>query len=151
MIRRPPRSTLFPYTTLWRQSQSMVILDWSNPAATPVYIRTHGLPGGQPSGTGPVPTSLHGAISAHEHPNAAGKLVSGVTADDVIGNRVYAAWGVGSNGVMQILDRKKLLPPAYGGSFSGDPDNPPDAQLLSAQVGRMDMSPGPGGPPDSPG
>ena len=73
---------------LWRQSQSMVILDWSNPAATPVYIRTHGLPGGQPSGTGPVPTSLHGAISAHEHPNAAGKLVSGV---DVIGNRIYAA------------------------------------------------------------
>ncbi|TMI00541.1 MAG: hypothetical protein E6H39_05550 [Betaproteobacteria bacterium] len=130
---------------LWRQSQSMVIVDWSNPAATPVYIRTHGLPGGQPSGTGPVPTSLHGAISAHEHPNAAGKLVSGATADDVIGNRVYAAWGVGSDGVMQILDRKKLLPPAYGGSFSGDPDNPTDAQLLSAQVGRMDMSPDQGG------
>src|SRR6266567_3061086 len=99
---------------LWRQSQSMVIVDWSNPAATPVYIRTYGLPGGQPSGTGPVPTSLHGAISAHEHPNAAGKLVSGATAADVIGNRIYAAWGVGSNGVLQILDRNKLLPPAYG-------------------------------------
>src|SRR3989454_2300174 len=127
---------------LWRQSQSMVIVDWSNPAATPVYIRTHGLPGGQPSGTGPVPTSLHGAISAHEHPNAAGKLVSGV---DVIGNRVYAAWGVGSNGVLQILDRKKLLPPAYGGTFSGDADNPTDTGLLSAQVGRMDMSPDQGG------
>jgi len=127
---------------LWRQSQSMVIVDWSNPAATPVYIRTHGLPGGQPSGTGPVPTSLHGAISAHEHPNAAGKLVSGV---DVIGNRIYAAWGVGSNGVLQILDRKKLLPPAYGGTFTGDTDNPTDDQLLSAQVGRMDMSPDQGG------
>src|SRR5438132_13917513 len=93
---------------LWRESQSMVIVDWSNPNAPPHYIRTHGLPGGQPSGTGPVPTSLHGAISAHEHPNAAGTLVSGV---DVIGNRIYAAWGVGSNGVLQILDRKKLLPP----------------------------------------
>ncbi len=127
---------------LWRQSQSMVIVDWSNPAATPVYIRTHGLPGGQPSGTGPVPTSLHGAISAHEHPNAAGKLVSGV---DVIGNRIYAAWGVGSNGVLQILDRNKLLPAGYGGTFTGDPDNPTDAQLLSAQVGRMDMSPDQGG------
>src|SRR5216684_4073597 len=122
---------------LWRQSQSMVIVDWSNPAATPVYIRTHGLPGGQPSGTGPVPPSLHGAISAHDHPNAAGKLVSGV---DVIGNRIYAAWGVGSNGVLQILDRKKLLPPGYGGTFTGDPDNPTNDQLLSAQVGRMDVS-----------
>src|SRR5438128_476165 len=96
------------------------------------------LPGGQPSGTGPVPTSLHGAISAHQHPNGAGKLVSGV---DVIGNRIYAAWGVGSNGVLQILDRKKLLPPAYGGTFAGDADNPTNEQLLSAQVGSMDMSP----------
>ena len=127
---------------LWRQSQSMVIVDWSNPNAPPHYIRTHGLPGGQPSGTGPVPTSLHGAISAHEHPNAAGKLVSGV---DVIGNRIYAAWGVGSNGVLQILDRKKLLPPGYGGTFTGDPDNPTNDQLLSAQVGSMDMSPDQGG------
>jgi hypothetical protein len=120
----------------------MVIVDWSNPNAAPNYIRTHGLPGGQPSGSGPVPTSLHGAISAHEHPNAAGKLVSGV---DVIGNRVYAAWGVGSNGVLQILDRKKLLPAGYGGTFSGDPDNPTNEQLLSAQVGSMDMSPNQGG------
>ena len=127
---------------LWRQSQSMVIVDWANPNAAPHYIRTHGLPGGQPSGTGPVPTSLHGAISAHQHPNAAGKLVSGVA---VIGNRIYAAWGVGSNGVLQILDRNKLLPAGYGGTFTGDPDNPTDAQLLSAQVGRMDMSPDQGG------
>ena len=127
---------------LWRQSQSMVIVDWSNPNAPPHYIRTHGLPGGQPRGTGPVPTSLHGAISAYEHPNAAGKIASGV---DVIGNRIYAAWGVGSNGVLQILDRKKLLPAAYGGTFTGDPDNPTDDQLLSAQVGRMDMSPDQGG------
>jgi len=129
---------------LWRQSQSMVIVDWANPHAAPIYLRTHGLQGGQPSpnsGTGPVPTSLHGAISAHEHPNAAGKLVSGV---DVIGNRIYAAWGVGSNGVLQILDRNKLLPPPYG-SYTGDRDNPTEAQLLSAQVGRMDMSPDQGG------
>jgi hypothetical protein len=128
--------------TLWRQSQSMVIVDWSNPAAAPVYIRTFGLVGGQPSGTGPVPTSLHGAISAHDHPNAAGKLVSSV---DVIGNRVYAAWGVGSNGIMQILNRQKLLPPAYGGTWSGDRDNPSEADLVAPQVGRLDLSPNQGG------
>lgn len=130
---------------LWRQSQSMVIVDWSNPNAPPVYIRTFGLPGGQPSGTGPVPTSLHGPISAHEHPNAAGKLVHGATADDIIGNRIYAAWGVGSNGVIQILDRKKLLTPAYGGTYTGDPDNPSDADLVSAQAGILYMSPDQGG------
>ena len=56
-------------------------------------------------------TSLHGAISAHEHPNAAGKLARANTADDIIGNRVYGAWGVGDDGVLTILDRKKLLPP----------------------------------------
>src|SRR5205809_550638 len=83
-----------------------------------------------------------GSLSGYEHPNAAGKLVSGV---DVIGNRIYAAWGVGSNGVLQILDRKKLLPPAYGGTFTGDADNPTNEQLLSAQVGSMDMSPDQGG------
>ncbi|HYT14821.1 MAG TPA: hypothetical protein VEL80_00290 [Burkholderiales bacterium] len=127
---------------LWRQSQSMIIYDWSNPNAPPHYIRTFGLPGTQPGATGPVPPSLHGAISAHDHPNAAGKLVSGV---DVIGNRIYAAWGVGSNGVLQIIDRKKLLPPAYGGTYIGDPDTPTEADLLSAQVGRMSMSPDQGG------
>src|SRR5713101_7287036 len=136
-----PGSRDVPAPNRWRQGQSMIVADWSNPA-DPHYIRTFGLPGGQPGASGPVPTSLHGAISAHQHPNAAGKLVSGV---DVIGNRIYAAWGVGSNGVLQILDRKKLLPPAYGGTFTGDPDNPTDDQLLSAQVGRMDMSPDQGG------
>jgi len=72
---------------------------------------------------------------------AAGMLVSGV---DVIGNRIYAAWGVGSNGVLQILDRNKLLPSPYG-TYSGNIDDPTDLQLLSAQVGRMDMSPDQGG------
>ena len=129
---------------LWRQGQSMVIADWSDPAL-PQYIRTFGLPGGQPGATGPTSTSLHGAISTHEHPNAVGKLARGATADDVIGNRVYAAWGVGDDGVMQILDRKKLLPPSLGGSWSGDPDRPTEGDLLAPQTGILYMSPDQGG------
>jgi hypothetical protein len=131
---------------LWRQGQSMLIVDWKNPAS-PIILRTHGLPGGQPSpnGSGPVPTSLHGAISAHEHPNAAGKLTRGATDDDVIGNRVYTAWGVGGDGVLQILDRKKLLPPSHGGTFTGNPDNPTNAELESAQTSILYMSPDQGG------
>ena len=130
---------------LWRQGQSMLIVDWKNPAS-PVYLRTHGLAGGQPSpnGSGPVPTSLHGAISTYEHPNAAGKLARGATADDIIGNRLYLAWGVGDDGVMQVLDRKKLLPPPYG-TFSGDANNPTNAELESAQTSVLLMSPDQGG------
>src|SRR2546430_12577051 len=37
MIRRPPRSTLFPYTTLFR---SGLQLAFSNPSATPVWAPT---------------------------------------------------------------------------------------------------------------
>ena len=129
---------------LWRQGQSMLIVDWKNPAS-PVILRTHGLPGGQPGATGPNSTSLHGAISAHEHPNAAGRLARGATADDVIGNRVYTAWGVGDDGVLQILDRKKLLPPSHGGTFIGNPDTPTVAELESAQTSILYMSPDQGG------
>jgi hypothetical protein len=120
----------------WRQSQSMVIADWSDPA-NPKYIRTFGLPGGQPGGTGPVPPSLHGAISAHEHPNAGGMLARSL---DVIGNRVYAAWGVGDDGVMQILDRTKLLSVTEPVA-----SNPSNADLEAPQVGILYMSPDQGG------
>lgn len=130
---------------LWRQAQSMVIMDWSNPNAAPVYLRTFGLPGGQPGATGPVPTSLHGAISAHDHPDAGKLLARAATTSDIIGNRVYAAWGVGDDGVVQILDRAKLLPISAGGSYSGPADTPTDADLLSAQQGLLVMSPDQGG------
>jgi len=127
----------------WRQPQSMIIVDWSNPAS-PVYLRTHGLPGAQPTGTGPIPPSLHGAISGREHPNASGRLARGATTSDIIGNRVYAAWGVGDDGVLQVLDRSKLLPPPYG-TFVGDKNNPTNEQLNSAQTSILYMSPDQGG------
>ncbi len=129
---------------IWRQSQSLLIYDWKNPAS-PVYLRTFGLPGGQPGASGPIPTSLHGAISAYEHPNAAGKLARSATASDIIGNRVYTAWGVGDNGVMQILDRNKLLPAIAGGSYTGPADTPTNADLLFSQAGILHMSPDQGG------
>jgi hypothetical protein len=139
---------------LWRQAQSMLVLDWKNPNAPPVYIRTFGLPGGQPGSTGTVATSLHGAISAFEHPKATQALAAwtnaGVAAgDNVVGNRIYAAWGVGDNGVMTIIDRKKLLPALYGGTWNGaNPDAPTEAELVgpnSPTVGYYLMSPDQGG------
>jgi hypothetical protein len=119
----------------WRQGQSMVIADWSDPAH-PKYIRTFGLHGGEPDSTGPTSTSLHGAISAFEHPKAALGLAR---SPDVIGNRVYAAWGVGDDGVMQILDRNKLL------NSTADPDRPTPKDLDEPVVGILYMSPDQGG------
>jgi len=127
---------------LWRQAQSMVIMKWDDPNTAPTYCRTYGLVGAQPGAVGPVPTSLHGAISAKDHPQAAQPLAR---SPDVIGNRVYAAWGVGDDGVMQILDRDQLLPTTCGGSYVGPADTPSDAELLSAQAGVLYMSPDQGG------
>ncbi len=150
-------SVLVPGTPLWRQSQSMLVFDWSNPhnGQPPVYIRTFGLPGAQPGATGAVPPSLHGPISAHEHPNAAGALARAPTPNPgnaVIGNRIYAAWGVGDDGVMTIIDRKKLLPAAYGGTWvpatANSLDAPTEAELIgpnSPTVGYFLMSPDQGG------
>ena len=138
---------------LWRQSQAMLVMDWSNPTVAPTIIRTFGLPGGQPTGSGAIPNSLHGPISAFEHPQAGQKLARG---HDVIGNRIYAAWGVGDDGVMTIIDRKKLLPAkspnglvTYGGTWNGaNPDSPTEAELYgpnSPTVGYFLMSPDQGG------
>jgi hypothetical protein len=158
---------------LWRQSQAMLIYDWSNPheanhascvssnqlltsdgasVGCPHYIRTYGLVGQQPGGTGTPDLALHGPISTLEHPQATQPLTRGAGPTDVIGNRIYAAWGVGDSGVMQIIDRKKLLPPAYGGTFGtnpalgpGNPDAPTVAEIEDAQVSLMRMSPDQGG------
>ena len=148
-------SVLVAGTPLWRQSQAMLIYDWSDPTKEPTYIRTFGLPGGQPGATGAVPNSLHGPISAYEHPDAANKLSRGATANDIIGNRVYAAWGVGDDGVLTILDRKKLLPPLSGGrggtwvpATANSLDAPTEAELIgpnSPTVGYFLMSPDQGG------
>jgi hypothetical protein len=128
----------------WRQGQSMMIVDWKTPS-TPIYLRTHGMPGGQPTGVGPVPPSLHGPISTHEHPNAGGSLARARPGmNDTIGNRVYLAWGVGDDGVLQVLDRQALLPHPYG-TFTGNPDDPTNEELERPQTSILWMSPDQGG------
>src|SRR3712207_9577317 len=53
MIRRPPRSTLFPYTTLFRSSIALV---WRGPAAAGVHVFTGDslFPGGPGRTTNPT-------------------------------------------------------------------------------------------------
>ena len=128
----------------WRVGQQMLVVDWKTPS-TPVILRTYGLPGAQPSASGPLPPTLHGAISTHEHPQASQRLARGATADDIIGNRIYAAWGVGDDGILQVLDRKKLLPPPWGTWNGSNPDDPTDAELEAVQTSILYMSPDQGG------
>jgi hypothetical protein len=96
----------------WRTRRMTQVFDLSDPAR-PVFIRNFGLPGQQPGGTGAVPTELHGPISTGPK-----------------GNRIYFGYGTNKAGVLQIVDRAKLL--------SG-PHEPTAANLLAPQVGRMDL------------
>ena len=93
----------------WR-TRGTKIFDLSNPSA-PVFIRDFGLVGQEPgSQVEPVPAAIHGPISYR--------------------NRVYFAYGTGKNGVLQIVDREKLLK----GEATPTPKN-----LLYPEVGRLDM------------
>jgi len=95
--RAAPRPDLAPG---WHQSgsnQHLKIYNLHDPAH-PEYVRDFGFVGQQPNvgsvqeGLVTPPTGIHGPISA-----------------GTATNRVYMAYGVGGNGVVQIVDREKLL------------------------------------------
>ena len=102
----------------WRTSRMTQIYDLSNPYQ-PKFVRNFGLPSQQPGATGPVEVQLHGPYA--------------------LGNRVYFGYGTASNGILQIVDRDKLL---------NDPSLTPAtrlaptvAQLLFPQIARYDQGP----------
>ena len=105
----------------WRTTRMTKIYDLSDPAK-PRFIRDFGLPGQQPGSAGPAPEGVHGPIAFR--------------------NRVYFAYGTSARGVLQIVDRDKLL---TGDPQSLDPLAPTVENLLYPQVGRLDMSPDWGG------
>jgi hypothetical protein len=72
----------------WRTSRMLQVFDLSDPAL-PRHVRNFGLPGHEPGATGPVPPGLHEATA--------------------LGARVYLAYGTSANGVMQIVDRERLV------------------------------------------
>ncbi len=98
----------------WRTTRMTQIYDLSNPAK-PVFIRDFGLVGQQPGAGGDVPMSLHGPISTGPK-----------------GNRVFFGYGTNTEGVLQIVDREKLL----NGAKDPTPEN-----LLSPQIARLDLPP----------
>ena len=101
----------------WRGGNHLKIYDLSDPLK-PTYIRDFGLVGSQPGATSGGGEGIHGAISAGPAKN-----------------RVYIAYGTGGDGVIQIVDRKKLL------TEFKNPLTPTEAELLAPQVGYLHMSP----------
>ena len=105
----------------WRTNRMTRIYDLGDPAH-PRFIRDFGLPGQEPGSTGTAPEGVHGPIALR--------------------NRVYFAYGTGAKGVLQIVDRDKLL---AGDPQAADRLAPTVANLLYPQIGRLDMSPAWGG------
>ena len=116
----------------WRGGNHIFVFDLSDPA-NPKFLRDWALDGQQPGGVLPphftaIP-SIHGPIST-----------------GVAGKRIYFAYGTGDNGVMQIVDRSKLLPPPLGtgvacGSIASTLTPSPCTDFTTAEVGRWIMNP----------
>ena len=119
-------------------NQHLKIFDLSDPA-NPTYIEDFGFPGQNPGstfripGSNSVPPGVHGPIAVstfNGNAVAGGRLI----------NRLYMPYGVGSNGIFQIVDIDKLLPPPYGhGTPFVNPQRPTDAELLASQIGVLYM------------
>lgn len=111
----------------WRPGNHILIYDLSDPR-NPVFKRDWALDGQQPGGKIPphftsVP-AIHGPISTGP---SGGPLAA---IPGLVPERVYFAYGVGANGVTQVVDRKKLLDPSI---------SPTD--YTSAELGRLIMDP----------
>jgi hypothetical protein len=106
----------------WRAHRMTQIFDLANPA-DPVFIRNWGLVGQEPGSSGPVPTGVHGMIS--------------------FGDRVYFGHGTGSDGILQLVDRAKLLDPSRCAAPPSPKyrTTPTAADLLCPQLGRLDTQP----------
>ncbi len=121
----------------WTTNQHIKVYDLRDPS-NPVYLRDIGLVGQNPGSSVHTDTSgVHGPISVIDDP---------VTGNPV--NLIYVPYGTSSNGVMQILDRKAVLPMSLGGTWdptkskSADPAGAPtDDDLRALVVGSMDMTP----------
>jgi len=111
----------------WRAGNHIMIHDLSNPAS-PKFIRDWAMDGQQPGSklqphftTAP---SIHGPIST----GPAGGPLSAIPG--VVANRVYFAYGTSSTGIMQIVDRSKLLDTSI-----------PTTDFTTAELGHVVMNP----------
>lgn len=140
-------------TDRWHETgshQHVYIYDLSNPAK-PRFIREWGLVGQQP--TAPVATarSCYNAPSSTCYEGVANPPggVHQQYSAGVSKNRVYFAYGVDRDGVLQIIDRNKLIrgcDPSFNPHASAScATNPTQADLLYPQISYITMQPNQGG------
>jgi hypothetical protein len=103
----------------WRVTRVLQVFDVGNPAE-PRHIRDFGLVGHEPDAKGEYPAPQ----------------VAGLHQPFVVGNRVYLGYNSGEDGVLQILDREKLLngDGATTDSLAALPEN-----LLYPEIARLDL------------
>jgi hypothetical protein len=129
----------------WHQSgskQHLKIYDLSDPKK-PVYVRDFGLVGQQPGANvdtaqscanAPGPNCYEGTINPP--PGVHGAISMGTAV-----NRVYLPYGVGANGVIQIVDRQKLLTGCtLPGASANCATSPTEAELLYPQISYIAMN-----------
>jgi len=103
---------IFTATTTTNTDLLTQVYDLGDPVH-PALIRDFGLVGHEPGASGVVPTGLHGMIAL---PAA---------------NRIYFGYGTNADGILQIVDRDKLL----NGPKEPTPDN-----LRYPEISRLAMS-----------
>jgi hypothetical protein len=122
-------------------NQHLKIYDLSNPAK-PIYIMDFGYPGQNPGSTFVMPGTE--TTTKVVPPGVHGPIVVSTLRGQAI-NRLYMPYGVGSNGIIQINDLTKVLPPPYGTGVYANVSKPTDAELLQGQIGVVYMPGAEGG------
>ena len=122
-------------------NQHLKIFDLSDPAH-PKYIMDFGYPGQNPGSTFVIPGTENTTKTVP--PGVHGPIVVSTFRGTAI-NRLYMPYGVGSDGIFQIVDLTKMLPAPYGNGHYANPARPTDAELLQSQVGAIYMPGAEGG------
>lgn len=122
-------------------NQHLKIYDLSDPA-NPKYIMDFGYPGQNPGSTFLMPGTE--TTTKVVPPGVHGPIVVSTFKGQAI-NRLYMPYGVGSDGIIQINDLTKVLPPPYGEGVYANVRKPTDAELLQGQIGVIYMPGAEGG------
>lgn len=99
----------------WLAARTLQLYDLGNPDE-PVHVRDFAIDGWQPGSSGPDVSGLHQPVA--------------------FGNRVYLGYNPSSDGIIQVLDRDKLI---HGDPDADDPFAPTRENLLYPQIARLDM------------
>jgi hypothetical protein len=122
-------------------NQHLKIFDLSDPAH-PKYIMDFGYPGQNPGSTFVMPGTE--TTTKTVPPGVHGPIVVTTFKGQAV-NRLYMPYGVGSDGIIQINDLTKVLPPPYGTGVYANVKKPTDAELLQGQIGVVYMPGAEGG------